>query len=273
MLQKKILITGASGLIGKLTWGYLSSFPGKYDLHGLDRTTDFSYHSWGFYRKVSIPQDRFRIADITDYQKVAESVKGVDTVIQLAANPSPYARTEDLIEANVKGLYNVFEASRAAGVRRIIYASSIRVTEGYYRFEEPYASIKHRNFRHVPEKVPMLSPYDPVWPTEIYGATKSFGEAMARVYSDVHGISCICLRIGLVSSYDVPSSTQPGIWCSHRDISRIIQLCVDAPETLMYDVFYCLSGSRHKWIDTSNIQKKLGYVPVDNEDYRKPMLG
>ncbi|HBC86892.1 MAG TPA: hypothetical protein DCZ94_08060 [Lentisphaeria bacterium] len=273
MLQKKILITGASGLIGKLAWGHLSSFPGKYDLHGLDCSTDFSDHSWGFHRKTHIPENKFIAADISDYQKVTEAVRGMDTVIQLAANPSPYAKFEDILASNIKGLYNVFEASRAAGVKRIIYASSIRVSEGYYQFVEPYISIKHRNFNHIPEQIPLLSPYDPVRPTELYGASKVFGESVARIYSDIHGISCICLRIGLVSSYDVPSSKQPGIWCSHRDIAKIIQLCVDAPETLMFDVFYCLSGSRFRWIDTSNIRDKLGYVPSDNEDYRKPMLG
>lgn len=273
MLQKKILITGASGLIGKVAWGHLSAFPGKYDLHGLDRTSDFSYHSWGFYKEMHIPEDRFTIADISDYQKVAEAVKGMDTVIQLAANPSPYAADETILNSNIKGLYNVFEASRIAGVKRIVYASSIRVTEGYYQFVEPYLSIRHGNFKHIPEKIPLLSPYDPVRPIELYGASKVFGEALARVYADTHGISCICLRIGLVSSSDSPSPKQPGIWCSHRDIAKIIQLCVDAPETLMFDVFYCLSESRFKWIDTSNIREKLGFVPSDNEEYRKPMLG
>ncbi|HCE43545.1 MAG TPA: hypothetical protein DET40_08355 [Lentisphaeria bacterium] len=273
MPQKKILITGASGLIGKLSWSLLGSFPEKYDLYGLDCTTDFSFHAWGLYRKVDIPGSRMTISDISDYKKVSEALAGIDTVIQLAANPSPFAPWEETLSANIQGLHNVFEASRIAGVKRIIYASSIRVSEGYCTFEEPYRSIRDGNFKNVPDKFPLVKPSDPVRPIEAYGASKVFGEALARVYSDVFGISCICLRIGLVSADDTPSQKQAGIWCSHKDISKIIQLCVDAPGDLKYETFYCLSDSSHKWIDTSNLRDILGFVPQDSEDSRKVMLG
>jgi len=273
MPQKKILITGTSGLIGKLSWSLLSSSPDKYDLHALDRTEALSRQARGFSGKVVIPENRLTIADIADYGRISEALAGIDTVVHLAANPSPTAAWEDTLSANIRGFYNVFEASRIAGVKRIVYASSIRVSEGYCNYVEPYRSIKDRNFKSVPDKFPLVKPSDPVRPIETYGASKVFGEALARVYSDVFGMSCLGIRIGQVSANNMPSMVQPGIWCSHDDIARIIQLCVDAPEELRYEIFYGLSDSRHGWIDNSKLHDLLGFVPRDNEDSRRAMQG
>jgi len=273
MTPKKILITGASGLIGRLSWKQLGGSPGKYDLYGFDRTSDLTIHSQWMLRGASIPSDRLTLADISDFQKVSEAVKGMDTVIHLAANPSPFAPWKETQASNIGGSFNVFEASRLAGVRRIIYASSVRVSEGYYTYDEPYRSIHDGNFNNVPEKFRMITPSDPVRPVEAYGASKVFSESLARISTDVYGISCIGLRIGLVSEDDVPSSKHPGIWCSHRDVARIIQLCVDAPETLRNEIFYCISNSSHRWIDTSNLRTLLGFEPQDSEDSRQVMLG
>ncbi len=89
----------------------------------------------------------------------------------------PIALWKDLLEANIIGTYNVFVAAKAAGVRRVIYASSIHAVSGY------------------PADV-QVKTTEPVNPGDIYGVSKCFGEALARYMAEKEGVSAIALRIG-----------------------------------------------------------------------------
>jgi hypothetical protein len=82
-------------------------------------------------------------------------------------------------------------------------------------------------------------------------------------------MSCICLRIGWVVAEDRPPIPRAiPEWCSQRDIAQLVRLCVDAPETLRYDVFYGLSNNRYGWVDISHAREVLGYSPQDRaEDF------
>ena len=251
MSQKKILITGVAGLIGRLAWKQLSRHPEKYDLYGMDRTLERSPGAWSYLEKDDIPPGKISLFDLTDYQKVLKSVTGMDTVIQLAAVPNPMTPWKTILSSNIDALYNVFEACREAGVKRIIYASSIRVSQGYYDSVKLHRLVRSKKSMNILKNIKRVAHLDPPRPTEPYGAAKLFGEGLARMYSDVHGISCICIRFGAVTGYDLPYS-EAGTWCSQRDASKIIELCVEAPEILMFDVFYGVSKSKFQWVDSGH---------------------
>ncbi|MFA6294284.1 MAG: NAD(P)-dependent oxidoreductase, partial [Victivallales bacterium] len=184
MSQKKILITGIAGLIGRLSWKQLSRYPEKYDLYGMDRTLERSRSSGNYLEKDSIPPERVTLTDLTDYQKVLQAVTGMDTVIQLAALASPITPWKSLLSSNIDGLYNVFEACREAGVKRIIYASSIRVSQVYCNRIKVHRLIRGRKSREILKNFKMVTHLDPPRPAEAYGVAKLFGEDLARMYSD-----------------------------------------------------------------------------------------
>ena len=114
--------------------------------------------------------------DLADFAAVRPAMEGTDVVVHLAAIPSEDT-FERLLQANVAATYNVFEAARQAGARRVVFASTNHVT-GFYRRSE------------------RVGPADPVRPDSMYGATKVFGEAVGRLYADKWGMEVVCLRIG-----------------------------------------------------------------------------
>ena len=103
-----------------------------------------------------------------------------------------------------------------------------------------------------------------------YGATKVWGEALARVYADSHGMSMICLRIGRVRAEDKPMAPREfSVWCSQRDIVRMLEACIEAPERVRFDVFYVVSANRWSYRDLEHARAVLGWTPLDRaEDHR-----
>ena len=156
-------------------------------------------------------------ADINDLDAIRPAFDGIDTVVHLAAylGDDPAG----LLSTNITGTYHVFEAARAAGVRRVVYASSGATVAGY-EADEPYRAMVEARWDDVPADRPAVTPDDPVRPIGIYAATKLFGEALARHYADSHGLSMICLRIGRVLDGDKPrdprrrrSTSATATWC------------------------------------------------------------
>ena len=110
------------------------------------------------------------------------------------------------------------------------------------------------------------------WPTRtrnLYASSKVWGEALARCYSDVHGLSCICIRIGWVVGEDRPPKPNAAyVWCSQRDMARLTACCLNAPETVRFDIFFGTSRNKLLWVDTDHAREVVGYEPLDNaEDY------
>jgi nucleoside-diphosphate-sugar epimerase len=104
-------------------------------------------------------------------------------------------------------------------------------------------------------------------PNGVYGASKAWGEVLGRYYSDQHGMSVICVRVGHVphppeTEYDL-SAYQASIYCSHRDIVQFFERCVDAPDDLRFDIFFASSDNRGLFRDIEHPRKVIGYVPQD----------
>ena len=166
MAPKKVLITGVCGLIAGAVYQHLRTQPDRYDVYGLARRSQLSDRTPKD-AELGIPEEKFILADLTDYNAIAKAVEGMDVVVQLAADPRPDASWESLLGSNIVGPRNVLEAACRAGVRRVVFASSIMVSWGYQQ-EDPYKAISEGRFDVVDAgQVQVVThewPHRPDWP-------------------------------------------------------------------------------------------------------------
>ncbi|WKB53438.1 NAD-dependent epimerase/dehydratase family protein [Eleftheria terrae] len=204
--------------------------------------------------------DRLRVSDIAalgepaageevqqvrleDPAAVHEMLAGVDAVVHLGGY-SVEGPFEPILQANIVGLYHLYEAARRHGVRRVVYASSNHVT-GYYRQDEVIDT------RALPR------------PDGLYGVSKAFGENLASFYFDRYGIETACLRIG--SSTPRPLDRRMlATWLSHDDLERLVVSCLTAP-VVGHSIIYGVSDNGTRWWDNRHAAH-LGYVPRDSAD-------
>ena len=263
MTQTKVLVTGATGQVGYLVFSRLLSQPDRFDVYGIDRKPEPSVRvprSWD----LDLPESRFSIGDLSDFETVAEAVSGMDVVAHLGADPEG-RKWDSVLNSNIIGTYNVFEASRQAGVRRVVGASSIMVSEGH-REQEPYLAMMERRPSDIPQTFDVISPAIPAEPRGIYAASKVWLESLARVYSDRHGMSCLCIRIGQVER-DRPRPPQGAdIYVSQRDITQIWEKAITTDDSVRFGIFYGMSNNDHRWVDIGAARDVLGFVPEDRAE-------
>jgi NAD+ dependent glucose-6-phosphate dehydrogenase len=266
----KVLTTGATGLVGNLVYAALAAQPDRYDAYGMARRPRPSARAETM-PYTEIPPEKLRMADLTDFAALQRAVEGMDVVVHMAADPNGNAPWENVLNSNVVGGYHIFEACRLAGVKRLLYASTNMVVFGYLS-SEPYKSSLAKGLDNVtPAEVPPVRHDQPAWPTTYYASSKLFGEALARMYSTVHGMSCICLRIGWVTSDNkMPGSRGRMLWCSHRDIVQLVERCINAPDSLRFDVFFGQSNNRFNLVDIQHARDIVGYAPQDSAEDHLP---
>lgn len=252
MAEKRVLVTGMSGLIGGVVRRQLQH---KHELSALNRS--------------DIPGVKTFQADISDLTAIRPAFEGQDCVVHLAAMLGMNSTDEEMLQVNVIGTYNVFMAARDAGVKRIVYASSGATISGYERIE-PYKSLVEERYEDAPASWPIITHETPMRPNGVYGASKIWGEALARHLTDTNDISIICLRFGHVTKEDRPVIPRDwSMWCSRRDAGNMVELCLDAPDELTFDVFYVVSDNKWRYRDIDHAREVLGYESHDNaEDYR-----
>ncbi|MCC2669275.1 MAG: putative oxidoreductase protein [Armatimonadetes bacterium] len=254
MEKKRVLITGASGLIGRVVRERLGD---SYAFSALNRRP--------------VPGLPCVQADIADFDAIRPAFDGIEAVVHLAGytGSAEDPRVEDWdgnLQGHIIGTRNVLEASRLAGVRRIVFVSSGCAILGYER-EYPYCHLVAGEYDQAPESWPMADHTWPVRPDGIYGAAKVFGEAAGHFYSDAYGLSVLCLRIGAVLDTDRPKLRRqyPG-YLSQRDVAQAIHKSIEAPETVRYGVFDIISNNRWAWRSIRHAQEVLGYEPQDSAD-------
>ncbi len=246
MAHKKVLVTGASGLVGKV---FLDHAHGKYELSALNRR--------------AVDGIECLQADITDLAAIRPAFAGKDTVVHLAALAASDASFEQALNHNVIGAYNVFEAARQAGVRRVVFASSGASVMGW-ESEFPYNTLIEGRYDEAPEAWRKVTHETPTRPGGFYGWSKVAGESLARHYSDAYGMSMICLRLGRVNPENRPvDSRNFSVWCSYRDVSQLIEKCIDAPDSVGFDIFYAVSNNKWSYRDISHARDVVGYEPQD----------
>jgi uronate dehydrogenase len=236
--MNRVLITGAAGNIGRtLREGLRARYP-------LLRLTDIrSMDAAG-------PGEEVVEADLCDAEAMLAVMQGVDSVVHLGGTPEE-SDWESVHANNIVGLFNVYEAARQAGVHRIVFASSNHVV-GFYRRD-------HR-----------VGDQEPARPDSRYGVSKVFGEAIARLYADKHGIAAICLRIG---SFRVrPTDIRMlSTWISPADMVRLARCSLEAPD-VHFEIVYGVSANPRNWWDNPGAER-IGYRPKDNaEQYADEMM-
>ena len=247
--MKKVLITGMSGLIGGLLKDHLLE-AGGYELTALNRR----------------PVEGIRTvqADIADLDAIRPAFEDQEVVVHLAA----YLGAQDWEghhAANVLGTYNVYEAAREAGARRVVFASSGNAIRGYERVP-PYSHIAAGEYDKVPTDFRRLTHHD-VRPEALYGAAKVWGEALARHFADEYGMSMICVRIGSVTTGNRPRTTRENaIYLSQRDVSTHLKACIDASYDLDFDIFFAVSNNKWNYRDLSHARDALGWEPEETAD-------
>ncbi len=182
--------------------------------------------------------------DLADAAAVQRLLVGVDAVVHLGG-VSVEGPFEPILQANIRGLFNLYEAARLAGTRRIVYASSNHVTGCY-------------------EQGRTISPDDPVRPDGYYGVSKLFGEGLAHMYFDRYGIETVCLRIG--TAVPEPADRRElATWISLGDLARLVIASLRAPN-VGCTIAYGMSGNPRGWWDTAAAWERLGFVPQDSSE-------
>jgi uronate dehydrogenase len=261
-----VLVTGAYGLIGNLIYARLAAQPEAYNIFGMVRRMQPSSRARAL-NLCAIPADKLRLADLGDFAAVQRAVEGMHTVVHMAAAADAAAPWQSVLNDNILGAYHLFEASRQAGVKRVIYASTNQVVFGF-RADEPYRSLFAGRFEQLsPEEIQPIDHTQPTRPLNYYACSKVFGEALAHMYAYTHGMSCICLRIGWVTADDrLPHPSARILWCSQRDVVQLVQRCINATSSLRFDVFFGQSGNLYNLVDIQHARDVLGYAPQDRAE-------
>jgi uronate dehydrogenase len=230
--MKRVLITGAAGGIGRRIRPLLRG------VYPALRLSDVVAIEPG-------QGEEFVAADLADLAAVEALCEGVDGIVHLGASSVEDA-WEPVLQNNIVGGYNVFEAARRQGVRRIIFATTNHVV-GFYR--------RQRTIDHT------VMPR----PDSRYGVSKAFGEALGRMYADKYGLGVFNIRIGNLDEEPV-DRRRLSIWLSPRDLVQLIRIGLDHP-AIHYEIVYGVSDNARAWYDNANAYR-LGYRPEDRaEDY------
>ena len=265
---KKVMITGAYGLIGNIVFAHLAAQPARYDAYAMVRRLKPSARAIQM-DFTDLPVEKARIADLTDVDALQQAVAGMDVVVHMAGDPDGRSGWESVLNNNIIGAHNLFEACRLGGVKRVIYASTNQVVFGYMNRGPLQPVVKSDAERRLPNDTPRIDHTQPTRPLNYYACSKVFGEGLAHMYAQTHGMSCICLRIGWVTSDDqVWSSRARAIWCSQRDVINLVECSINAPDALRFDIFFGHSDNADNFVDIQHAKDVLGYSPQDRAEDR-----
>jgi len=229
--MQRVLLTGAAGGIGTRLRKLLPQHYPSLRLSDLKTPADLG------------AKEEFVAADLSDLGQCERICEGIDGIVHLGGQ-SLEAPWETILNANITGTYNLFEAAKRQGVKRVVFASSNHVI-GFYP----------RSRRIGTEEV--------VLPDSRYGVSKAFGESVGAFYAYKFGLRVLSLRIGNVG--DAPGNLRlMSIWLSPNDLVQLIRIGLEHPD-LRYEVFYGVSGNDRGWWD-NEAAMRFGYKPSGNSE-------
>lgn len=244
-MTKTVLITGATGNIGRKLRAHLRA-AGRYELRLLCLN----------------PQNdpEVQTADLSVWDESwAARFAGVDTVLHVAADPSPWASWGSVQRLNFDLLFNVLAAAQQHGVRRFVFASSNYVVAGY-RFSN--------------EALTAAMEPQPINP---YGASKLVGERIGKMFAERYGLSFIAFRIGVCQrNHDnrhgpwIPFGTWgQHMWVSDRDLCRAFEAAIENT-SVGFGVYNLVSRNPGMRWEMDSIRRDLGFEPADGEPVSVP---
>lgn len=226
----RIVLTGATGRLGRLLWPTLRSLCDELVLSDL-APPPVPLHA----------RERFVRCELADHAAVTSLLAGADLVVHMGGVPGERS-FDKLLPANLVGQFNIYDAALGAGVRRVVLASSNHVT-GFYRTDEA------------------VSPAMPMRPDSLYGVSKAYGELLARFYYERHGLESVCLRIG--NCQPRPRTARSlSAWLSEGDLRELVRCAVVAAHP-GFAVVYGVSANPGKWWHDDDAQR-IGYRPQDS---------
>ncbi|MFG6416478.1 NAD-dependent epimerase/dehydratase family protein [Roseateles sp. DC23W] len=228
---KRLLLTGAAGALGRMLRPRMKRYCETLrvsDLAAMDPAGD---------------GEEVVVAPLEDEAAMYELLDGVDAVLHFGgvSVEKPFST---VLPANIVGAYNLYEAARRRGTKRIVFASSNHVTGFYSQGETIPAHVVPR-------------------PDSYYGLSKAFGENLAQFYFDRHGLETVSIRIG--SCLPEPQDRRHlSSWISHDDMERLLVAALTAP-VVGHSIVYGASDNRTTWWDNSQ-GKHVGYRPQDSSE-------
>jgi len=227
--MKRVLLTGAGGNLGRALRKTLAGWADEIRLSDIAPIDDLAEH------------ESFVQCDLGDYDAVMSLVEGCDGIIHLGGI-SVENTFDSILNGNIKGAYNIYEACRRHKAGRILFASSNHVI-GFH------------------ERETCLDADSPMRPDSLYGVSKGFGELLARYYWDKFGVESALVRIG--SCFDKPANRRMlSTWMSIDDFTDLIKR-VFAADRLGCPVVYGVSDNPSKWWDNTKVGY-LGWNPKDS---------
>ena len=224
--RMKILITGAAGAVGSRL---IQGMAGRYFLRGLDR-------------EQVAGADEAIIGDVGDGDTMLKATEGMDAAIHLTGVDHEW---EGVLQTNLIGTYNLLEACRVNGVKRVAYASRAGVLGLYPRSQTRTMDMT-------------------TTPVGIYTVSKVFAEALAHSYAHQHDMEMVCIRIGNFKlERDQPEHPHH---LSHGDCVRVFERAVIHPG-VEYEIVYGVSDSTWPRYDLDHGRRVIGYDPQDKSDW------
>jgi uronate dehydrogenase len=227
----RVLLTGAAGGLGKVLRPRLAAFAKTLRVSDLAPLGD------------AAPHEEVVQCELGDRAAMEALLQGCDAVVHLGGMSldGPFA---PIMNANILGVHNLYEAARIHGTKRIFFASSNHVI-GFYKQSE------------------RLDGNAPLRPDGNYGVSKVFGEAMASLYWDRYGIETVSARIG--SSF--PKALDQRMmctWLSYDDLTALIRCTLTAPK-VEHTVVYAASANKLSWWNNDHAAH-LGWTPKDSSE-------
>lgn len=229
--HNRLLITGAAGMLGSMMRRELTDVADILRLNALEPFETLASH------------EEAAICNLADADAVMEMVKDVDAVVHLGG-VSRENTFDAILEANIRGFYNLYEACRKQGVKRVAWASSVHAV-GFYPTTE------------------VLDTDAPLRPDSNYGVSKAFGEAMAQYYWDKYGLESVSVRI--YSSFPEPTDRRHlNTYLSFRDCAELFRQSLLAP-SVRHTVVFGVSNNKVKFVDNRKAAH-IGFHPQDSSE-------
>ena len=229
--MKKLVLTGAAGRLGSYLREPLTRMCDQ--LVSTDRVDDIGRLYDG---------ETYVQADLTDLAVMEKVLQGADMVVHFGAigDEAPW---DDILQSNIIGAYNIWEAAYRNGVKRVVYASSVHAVGMHLKTDTIGLDAPHR-------------------PDTYYGLAKCFAEDLASLYWDKRGVESVCMRI--FSCAQATNARSIGTWLSYDDLIHLVERSVDSP-VVGFTKVWGISNNDRAVVDNSKAGH-LGYRPKDNAE-------
>src|SRR5215212_5958994 len=234
----RILMTGASGGIGTSLRKLLAPIYPDLLLSDIRAPSDLGTN------------EKFKPAELSDLAQVEAICEGIDGILHFGGY-SVEGTWDQIHHSNIIGCYNLFEAARKKGVKRVVFVSSNHAVGLYPRHHRIGTDVTAR-------------------PDSRYGVSKVFGEAVGALYADKHGLGVTCIRIGNFG--DAPlDHRRLSIWLKPEDLVQLVRIGLEHPD-LHHEIFFGASDNERSWWDNEPAFR-YGFRPSGRaEEFREQAM-